>query len=50
MEDSEDIKGSTHLQMWQLLLAREEGEEARGKSLKICREFFVFKDVLSLSY
>lgn len=34
--------------MWQLLLAQEEGEEAGGKNLKICWEFFVFKNVLSL--
>jgi len=34
--------------MWWLLPAREEGEEAGGKKLKIHWEFFVFKNVLSL--
>lgn len=48
MEESEDIKGSTYLQMWQLLLAQEEGEQAGGKTLNTCREFFALKKVLSL--
>lgn len=48
MEESEDVKGSTDLQMWQLLPAQEEGEEAGCKILKTCREFFDLKKVLSL--
>lgn len=48
MEESEDIKGSTYLQMWQFLPTREAGEEAGGKTLKICWESFVLKKVLSL--
>lgn len=48
MEEREDIKGSTYLQMWQLLPAQEEGEETGGKTLKTCREFFVLRKVLSL--
>lgn len=48
MEESEDVKGSTDLQMWQLLPAQEEGEKAGGKILKTCREYFVLKKILSL--
>lgn len=48
MEESEDVKGSTDLQMWQLLPAQQEGEEAGGKILKTGREFFVLQKVLSL--
>lgn len=37
--------------MWQLLPAQEEGEEAGGKTLKTCREFFCFeKGFISLWY
>lgn len=36
MEESEDVKGSTYLQMWQ---ARK--REGKQEAKKTCREFFV---------